>query len=382
MRMAKAVEPIPTSRGEITFQLDRFETKSDDRVEVSGRWFGVRGRRFIRPTLTVVADGHGCRALADLEHKPWAAEDGQPWEAAFVCALDGAELLEAELNVSPDITIMLPVDGPGTAKGPRRGRTAREPRQRRDPAERSAPAARAPAPRSSRPPEDVVARREIGGLRSTLEEVRSEADRLRGELERSEAERTAAATRLEQLTAELEQAVAARDAAVAARDKAATERKSAIAARDQARAAHERSAVERDRAASACEEAIAARDAALESRDAAVALREDALDVRDQTEAERIALLRARDSALAERDAALNAKQQAVADREILAARADVVRNRHEDELASRGAAMVMRNATIASGAFRHHAGWPRRALAILVVLAVAIALLIVLRVL
>lgn len=365
--MAKAVEPIPTATGEITFELDRFETKSDDRVEVSGRWYGVRGRRFIRPTLTVDAEGHGCRALADLEHKPWAAEDGQPWEAAFVCSLDGAEMLDAELNVAPDITITLPVAGSSAAKRARRGRTAREPGQRRDPIARSAPAQQI-ANRSSRPREDVVARREIGSLRSTLEQARSEAERLRADLERSAAERIEAAARVQELTTELEHAIAARD--------------QAVAARDQALAAHERSAGERDAAVSAHEEAVAARDTALESRDAAIALREEALDARDQTEAERIELLRARDSALADRDAALNAKQEAVADRDVLATRADVLRSQREDELASHGAAMVMRNATIASGAFRRHAAWPQRALVIVFVVAVAIALLIVLRVL
>jgi hypothetical protein len=40
-----------------------------------------------------------------------------------------------------------------------------------------------------------------------------------------------------------------------------------------------------------------------------------------------------------------------------------------------------MRNATIASGAARRHAGWTQRAIAIIVVLAVVLALLIVLHV-
>ena len=50
--------------------------------------------------------------------------------------------------------------------------------------------------------------------------------------------------------------------------------------------------------------------------------------------------------------------------------------------MATRGAQLVMRNATIASGAARRHAGWPTRLLAIIVVLAVIVALLLVIRVL
>ena len=35
------------------FELDRFQWAGEDRLEVEGRWFGVRGRRFVRPVLTV-----------------------------------------------------------------------------------------------------------------------------------------------------------------------------------------------------------------------------------------------------------------------------------------------------------------------------------------
>ena len=53
--MAEALEPAPTGAGGVGFELDRFEMAADDRLEVNGRWFGVRGRRFIRPSLTLVA---------------------------------------------------------------------------------------------------------------------------------------------------------------------------------------------------------------------------------------------------------------------------------------------------------------------------------------
>jgi hypothetical protein len=83
---------------------------------VAGRWFGVRGRRFVRPTLTLLQKGAEVRSLADLEHKPWAAEDGEVWTAAFSVdkGLDGAR--EIELSVAPDIIIELRPKGKRLAR--------------------------------------------------------------------------------------------------------------------------------------------------------------------------------------------------------------------------------------------------------------------------
>ncbi len=117
--MAEAVEsPSAAARG-IAFELDRIDA-GKDRLEVNGRWFGVRGRRFIRPSLTLVADEEQRRLLADLDHKPWAAEEGEPWMAAFPYEEQDEQWLEAELNVAPDITISLPLPG---APRPRRRRS-------------------------------------------------------------------------------------------------------------------------------------------------------------------------------------------------------------------------------------------------------------------
>ena len=79
--MAKALQPA-VKAGEIFFELDRFELGEGDRLELSGRWFGVRGRRFVRPTLAQISEVGPARALADHEHKPWAAEDGEWWVLA------------------------------------------------------------------------------------------------------------------------------------------------------------------------------------------------------------------------------------------------------------------------------------------------------------
>ena len=74
----------------------------DGRVVVQGRWFGVVGRRFVRPTLSV--DGRR-RVIATLEHKPWAAAEGEPWVAAFPHS--GDTFATAALEVAPDVIVDL-----------------------------------------------------------------------------------------------------------------------------------------------------------------------------------------------------------------------------------------------------------------------------------
>ena len=113
--MAEAVESAAASASGVAFELDRIEAGSD-RLEVNGRWFGVRGRRFIRPSLTLLADEEQKRLLASLDHKPWAAEDGEPWRASFPYEQKDEQWLEAELNVAPDITVSVPLPGSRPAR--------------------------------------------------------------------------------------------------------------------------------------------------------------------------------------------------------------------------------------------------------------------------
>jgi hypothetical protein len=97
--------------------VERVVASGPDRVEVAGRWFGVRGRRFVRPTLTIRRSARDpeTRALADLEHKPWAAEDGELWVAVFTVSVDLEEAAELQLSVAPDITVALRPAGQGLA---------------------------------------------------------------------------------------------------------------------------------------------------------------------------------------------------------------------------------------------------------------------------
>lgn len=154
-----AATPAPVRQ--VEFQLDRF-TAADGRITVEGRWYGVVGRRFLRPNLRI--EGRR-RLIALLEHKPWAADDGAPWCAAF--AYDGP-VGPSLLQVAPDIAIELPPPGEPVDHGRRRPRVALLPPV--DPVEREET-------------EIDRLRDALDGVRDERDEARAEAARLRSELD-------------------------------------------------------------------------------------------------------------------------------------------------------------------------------------------------------
>jgi hypothetical protein len=179
LRAADAIGPEIDSA---SFELDRFERDGDDVLKVSGRWFGIRGRRFMRPTLTMRVDGAKHRLLADLEHKPWAAEDGEDWVASFSPAPSPGEAEEIELTVAPDIVI--PLSPPSSvASGPRGNH----------PSSNSATAAQPASPRKARPSDRA---------QGALEQERAKARDLRRGLEDAEGERGRLAAQRDALAAE------------------------------------------------------------------------------------------------------------------------------------------------------------------------------------
>jgi phage host-nuclease inhibitor protein Gam len=320
--MTEALEP--TSRiGRVVFELDRFELSGGDRCELQGRWFGVRGRRFMRPALTVLVEGQPTRLLADLAHKPWAAEDGESWTAAFPYPAAGGELLEAELTVAPDITIALPTP----QSRPAVVRPARA--QPKSPASGSGAGAR-----------------ELAAAARELADAQREQRRLRGQLDRMEAEKARATPRIDELLGNLTQVMRARNEAEQARDETAAERDVALS--------------ERDQATSGCDSARLERDQAVSERDTALA-------VADHARAERDAAVRARDEAISERDALSHENE------------------RLESRLANlnsvRGGGLVMRRAAQEGPASRPYGGLLGRAVAIIALLAIVVVLVIVLRV-
>lgn len=333
--------------GRVAFEVSRFEVVGEY-CRVEGQWFGVRGRRFMRPALTVVVDGRPVRLLADLAEKPWAAEDGEPWKAAFPYSIEGEQSGEAELTVAPDVTITLPVPERRSVAGRRK----------------SGPRAHAPRQPGSRPRGTHALLRELTDLRDRERHLRTrlervEADKAKltqrllqasGEVrdvtharEESNAARDRLAAELEAVQQERSEITAEHDAAVQERDAMAADRDAARRNLDEAMAASQAAGVARDRALVERDETLAAQRHVIAERDAAVAARDQAVADRDQAVADRDAAVSAREGALAERDAA-------VSDGEVLSRTGERLQSALADLSSAHGAALVMSRATQAPG--------------------------------
>jgi hypothetical protein len=338
MASPEAMTPATTA-GEVAFEVERFEWTAADRLEVEGRWFGLRGHRFMRPALVVEAGDDRRRMLALLEHKPWAAGDGDPWTAAFTWEGRQVDVESAELSVAPSLAVELPpVRVPG-AKGKRtaaaRKKPARTPPRlvahtegRSETLARELAAARAEVERleAEREQKGEARRRELAELRSALGAARSEVGELRGALEQAE-EREARVP---------EEPLARAVAAEAARDEAQARLGELEAALEIARAELDQARTEQGLA----DEAEQASVAALErERDEAVRARQDALRARDASRRERNELVQRVDAAVAGRDAAARAREEALTERdgarrELMQARAELEQARSEVERA------------------------------------------------
>ena len=281
--MAQAVEP-ERGAGSVTFEVERFEPRGADQLMLSGRWFGLRGRRFVRPTLTLGTGSGRRRALAELEHKPWAAHDGELWEAAFSIERDGADVGNIELTVAPDITVALPPPGAAASEQRIRARPRRDdlldnlrgarrdgrPRSGsgngRDPRRdgRSATGwevgleAQREAPRVPEAPSSQAG--DADALAARLSQAQREIERLRTELARQDGVKVEAASALSRRDAavnRLTEAIAARDQAARAYEQAVRARDQALRERDNMRKQLDRMAKDRDQALRDRDRAIA-----------------------------------------------------------------------------------------------------------------------------
>jgi hypothetical protein len=173
---------VPAARGSedarIEFALDSFDV-ADGRLVVAGRWYGVTGRRFVRPVLQV--DG-ARRLIAVLDHKPWPAIEGAEWLAAFPHEGPAGP---SRLQVAPDIAVELPPAGPEAGDGrPRPARIVRVVDAPPKPKPKAKPK-RAPARKGAeREPIDV----ELEAMRQQKDAARAETERLRSELDQTKRE--------------------------------------------------------------------------------------------------------------------------------------------------------------------------------------------------
>jgi hypothetical protein len=313
----------------VVFELERFELVGE-RLEVGGRWTGIRGRRFLRPTLTAIVDGTEHRALAVLEHKPWAAHEGTDWKAAFPWQADAPAPTAAELAVAPDISISLPdPSAPGAAPPvPAPGRPEGSAGPRRATRLRAQSGGdRPPYVRASAAPHSAPLRRaEQQALLRALADERAETARLRSGLERAAAAETEAAS-----------AIGRRDAALSRLEEVIAERDAALAARAQVVAESDELALERDRLRAERDSAVAAREAELERRHEATESAVDArlTDLRAEVQREWAAASRMA-HAVDERDVAREALERAKRERDAACRVRDELRRERNRLLAER----------------------------------------------
>src|SRR3954469_23528890 len=100
----------------VAFDLQRLEAVEGGRIEVEGTWSGVRGLRFVRPALILHGDEGERTLLATLEHKPWAAEEGRSWRAAFPWEGGKLDVADLELAVAPSVVVPLGAGAPRTLR--------------------------------------------------------------------------------------------------------------------------------------------------------------------------------------------------------------------------------------------------------------------------
>jgi hypothetical protein len=287
--MSVSKDPTMAPAG-VSFEVDRFAW-ADGRLEVTGRWYGIRGRRFLRPTLDVEVDGRARRMLAVLEHKPWAADDGEEWVAAFDWDGEPVDVAVAELAVAPELAVVLPPPSGAPAKKPRRTRPAGERLEARPPRAQALEAQLAEAEAEIATLRDRLAA-EQGAWRKRVEEIETLRDESAAATSAAEAER-------DEMAASRDEAAAARDAVAKERDAARAERDELASARDAAIA---------ERAA-----AVAARNEALVAAEAAKAERDKAIREKAAVEHELAAAERARDKARQERNEWLTRARDAMA---------------------------------------------------------------------
>ena len=165
---------------DISFELDRFEWASPDRLEVEGTWHGVR-RRLPRATLVVEVEGTRRRLRALPEE---SAGSAGRWVAAFPWKGEMPRLPGAELEVGRGIVVDLP--------RPRRSKA------------RDAAAPADPLPASSREEREAVpGREEADRLLAVLADARTEADEAARRATAAEAEAETLRERAEAAEAEL-----------------------------------------------------------------------------------------------------------------------------------------------------------------------------------
>jgi hypothetical protein len=276
----------PSTRAGVSFEVERLEREGDELV-VSGHWSGLRGVRFVRPTLVVGER----QVLATLEHKPWAPRTDRAWTAAFPWTGDTPDAGELLLAVAPSVSVPL---GPPVADGAEPALmlvALAEDESPPAPAPTVPEAAPEPPPPAPLRPAATTGRKRVRQLEQELEAAAQERDALARQLDELRGIVAAADAQRAEIEANLRRERRSADAAGETRDEV-----------QRARAAAERA---RDAALAQRDEAVQDREAAVRTRARMELAHADAVEAQAAAEA---ALARAhdeRDEAQSQRDEAL-----------------------------------------------------------------------------
>lgn len=327
--------PVPDSSVP-GFELERLGI-DDGKVRVAGWWYGVRGRRFIRPSLRAIGAGSRARALAELEHKPWSPEDEQPWLAEFVWEHPLHDVEAFELAVAPDLAVRIPLPATparadkGADAPARSGDEIVEPLDARPADGMANRLGRVTSAHRSQADGDVSSPAPVRITRAEQQRARALAARDAAIAERArliEAHDQAMAD-CERLREELGEALARSASAVANRDRAVTENRRVADERD-------RALRERDDALVLSVHARAERDALSDERRALLSEREGLIKTRDQARAERNGLLAHYSQQQPVRERLMRERDEAMALRAQLAAERDGLRDERDETAAER----------------------------------------------
>lgn len=174
------------SRGE-RFELERFEWKAPDRLEVAGKFHGLEDAQFDDAVLVVTGAGGAHRLRAAPEIGAGPPEHGQSWRAQFVWDEKPVGVDAAALELGPDIVVELPA--PGAKRTLLRPRFLEVRRAHRGDAEPAGSTAAADGePDASGAAGDLTLQAELVAAEQQVREVRAALERAEADLARARAD--------------------------------------------------------------------------------------------------------------------------------------------------------------------------------------------------
>jgi hypothetical protein len=192
-------------RQSLTFELARFAWGAPDRLELSGRFLGLRDGPPDGPELVISgADGaHHLPVVPGSLSGPM--EDGRWWDAVFAWQEPPVAFEAAQLAFGSDLVVDLP--GPNARRSRSRKRTLRVSRAAAEPTNGDAAAEPSPAPEAVqrlRAQAELLATQEaLHDARETLQRTQEELARVRDDLVSEREQRAADAERFQHALAEL-----------------------------------------------------------------------------------------------------------------------------------------------------------------------------------